>query len=356
MPLKNSDTTHIIEEKDEYEAKRYAEYLYEAKDDIVKKYNLHEIEERLTEALNYNLLHGELMGLKMLLPAYKELVKQKDLQEHQLKSVHILGWCVELMIRTFMINDDIMDKSTMRYGRPCWYTMENIGMSAVNDCIIFENLCYHLLAKHFRNTEFYVDMMEMFHEVMLITSCGQCMDMVAGQRPMASFTKNAYRHLTHVKTAHCALYMPFASAMYLAGIKNPLAFRQIKSICLEMGYFSQAQNDVFDCFVNEKETGNIGTDIEENKLSWLAVECMLRATDDQKRIIEECYGKKDPVKVQQVIKLYHDLQLLEVYRDFEVESLKNIETQLQQATHEVPRKAVLEVLNRIRKRDIVKYV
>uniref|UniRef100_A0A1I8PXF3 Farnesyl pyrophosphate synthase n=1 Tax=Stomoxys calcitrans TaxID=35570 RepID=A0A1I8PXF3_STOCA len=339
--------------EDENHVKMIAEYIYEARDDIVGKNNLSELADRLTKTLEYNLFHGELIALKILLPSYKELSNQTVLKGEQLKSVHILGWCVELLTVTFIVNDDIMDNSITRYNRPCWYRLQNIGMSAVNDCIILENFSYHLLAKHFRHTDIYVELMRMFHEVVLTTSCGQCLDMLGGQKSVTTFTMAAYRNVTDTKTSPCVFFLPFALAMHLAGVSNPLAFQEIKSISLDLGYYHQVQNDFLDSFGHPEDRGKIGTDIQENKFSWLAIQCMMRASQEQKQVMEECYGQNDPAKVQRVKELYKDLKLVEVYETFEKESIQNIESQLQKATQGVPRRAVLEVLNRIRNQDML---
>lgn len=58
-----------------------------------------------------------------------------------------------------------------------------------------------------------------------------------------------------------------------------------------MGHFFQVHDDFIDCFGDPATTGKIGTDIENNKCSWLAVVCMQRANNEQKEIMKECYGK-----------------------------------------------------------------
>jgi geranylgeranyl pyrophosphate synthase len=42
------------------------------------------------------------------------------------------------------------------------------------------------------------------------------------------------------------------------------------------------QDDFLDCFGDPAVTGKIGTDIEDNKCSWLIVQALSRASDDQR--------------------------------------------------------------------------
>lgn len=80
------------------------------------------------------------------------------------------------------------------------------------------------------------------------------------------------------------------TSFFVSSFKDPEAFRQSKTILLEMGNFYQVQDDFLDCFGNPEITGKQGTDIQDNKCSWLAVVCMQRADERQKQIMSECYG------------------------------------------------------------------
>lgn len=46
------------------------------------------------------------------------------------------------------------------------------------------------------------------------------------------------------------------------------------------------QDDYLDCFGDPALTGKVGTDIQDNKCSWLVVECLRRVTPDQRQILE----------------------------------------------------------------------
>lgn len=64
---------------------------------------------------------------------------------------------------------------------------------------------------------------------------------------------------------------------------------------METGRFFQIKNDIEDCFGDPQETGKVGTDIEEGKCTWLIAICLQRASSDQLKIIENCYGQKGAV-------------------------------------------------------------
>lgn len=58
-----------------------------------------------------------------------------------------------------------MDQSITRRGQPCWYKQNGVGNIAINDAFMLEAAIYHLLKAHFRQESYYVDLLELFHEV-----------------------------------------------------------------------------------------------------------------------------------------------------------------------------------------------
>lgn len=58
-----------------------------------------------------------------------------------------------------------------------------------------------------------------------------------------------------------------------------------------MGEFFQIQDDYLDLFGDPKITGKIGTDIQDNKCSWLVVQCLQRASPEQRQILQVPEGR-----------------------------------------------------------------
>lgn len=73
---------------------------------------------------------------------------------------------------------------------------------------------------------------------------------------------------------------------------DPDTLRQVKEICYDIGHYYQSQNDFFDFYSETNVMRKPGTDIEDNRITWLALTAMDNATPPQKSILTENYGKK----------------------------------------------------------------
>jgi len=153
------------------------------------------------------------------------------------------------------------------------------------------------------------------------------------------------------KTAYYSFSLPVALGMHMAGITDEERHRQAKTILLEMGQFFQVQDDYLDCFGDPEVTGKIGTDIQDGKCTWLAVVALQRASPEQKALLADCYGSKDPEKVAAVKELYEQLGLPSTYATYEDESYNIISTHIQQVSRGLPHKLFFKFMGRIYKRE-----
>ena len=144
----------------------------------------------------------------------------------------------------FLILDDIMDGSETRRGAKCWYKVDNVGLSAINDAMIIENGIYSLLRRHFKNHPAYINLVELMHDVAMKTSLGQKLDMAnnhGAKVDISAFTMDRYTSIVKYKTSYYSFQLPVALAMYLSNNFDTEMHRQANTILLEMGHFFQVQ-------------------------------------------------------------------------------------------------------------------
>merc|ERR1712146_212705 len=111
-------------------------------------------------------------------------------------------------------------------------------------------------------------------------------------------TPERYKKIVKYKTAYYTFYLPTACAMILSGIANEESLKTAERICMIIGEYFQIQDDVLDCFGDPKVIGKVGTDIQDNKCSWLVVQALERANKEQKKLLLENYGKNESKKVE----------------------------------------------------------
>lgn len=242
------------------------------------------------------------------------------LSEEQYLQAATLGWCTELLQAFFLVTDDIMDGSITRRGQPCWYRQEGVGLVAINDALMIESTIYVLLKKHFRSHPAYVDLLELFHETTFQTELGQLCDLLTAPEDkvdLDNFGMDKYTFIVIHKTAYYSFYLPVACALHLIGVATPDNLQQAERILIPLGEYFQVQDDYLDNFGQPAQIGKIGTDIMDNKCSWLVNQALARATPAQRRVLEDHYGRKDKAHEAEVKKLYDEMGLERIYQEYE---------------------------------------
>lgn len=284
------------------------------------------------------------------------LLKGRSLSEDEYFRSASLGWMIELLQAFFLVSDDIMDSSKTRRGSPCWYLMPNVGMIAINDAFLLESAIYVLLKKHFRKEACYVDLLELFHEVTFQTELGQSCDLLTAPEDhvdLDNFSIEKFTFIVIFKTAYYSFYLPVALALHFCGLATEKNLKQAHDILIPMGEYFQAQDDYLDNFADPETLGKIGTDIQDNKCSWLVNQALKVVTPEQRKILDDNYGQKDAACESRVKKLYDELNLRQVYEDFEQERVTKLRTLIDQVDEsEGLKKGVFEeFLRKIYKRS-----
>lgn len=227
-----------------------------------------------------------------------------------------------------------MDASSTRRGQPCWYLRPSVGMIAINDAFMLESSIYVLLRLHFRagtdadaNPARYLALLELFHDITAKTEWGQACDLLTAPEDrvdLSTFSLEKYNFIVEHKTAWYSFYLPVALALHLHDLATPGNLAQARAILVPLGEYFQVQDDYVDCFGAPETIGKVGTDIQDNKCSWLINQALQRADAGQRERLEANYGRKDKGREAEVKRVFGELGLEEVYREYEVEKVREI--------------------------------
>jgi farnesyl diphosphate synthase len=296
--------------------------------------------------LDYNVPGGKLNRGTTVVAACRALLG-RELSATQVARASVLGWAVEFLQAFFLVADDVMDESVTRRGQPCWYKRSSVKWIAINDSFLLESFVFTILKEHFGQEPYYSDLLELMLDVIQKTEFGQLLDLTSqphdgAQMDLTRFTEERYRNIVKYKTAFYSFYLPVALAMILSEIKDKEAFVLARKICCTMGEYFQVQDDYLDCFGDPSVIGKVGTDIQDNKCSWLVVQALKRATPHQQEILKENYGQWDDAKVKKIKDLYKEMGIEKAFEDYEEESYKVIQSDL--AKVKLMPKEVFEIL------------
>ena len=281
----------------------------------------------LSQSLKYNCLGGKYNRGLSVLDTCALLLSSPTLSPSDFTSAALLGWMTELLQAFFLVSDDIMDSSHTRRSQPCWYRLPQVGTIAINDAFMLESSIYVLLKKHFRTHPAYVDLLELLHETTFQTELGQCCDLLTAPEDhvdLAKFSREKVRFIVVYKTAYYSFYLPVALALYYLQLATPNNLRQAHDILIPLGEYFQAQDDFLDVYGSAEVIGKIGTDIQDNKCSWVVNEALARTNPTQRRVLDENYGRKDSDKEARCKEIFKELDIEGVYRDYEERVVQEI--------------------------------
>lgn len=118
-----------------------------------------------------------------------------------------------------LVIDDIVDGSEIRRGKLCWHKLNDVGTIAINDIMMFSNGAHaHLILKrYFGHLPCYVDMMNLLHEITMISYMGESLDILLMKKGVTHFTMEQFRCAAACKTAYFVFYTQIAFSMLFCG-------------------------------------------------------------------------------------------------------------------------------------------
>ena len=241
------------------------------------------------------------------------------------------GWMIEMMQAHFLVEDDIMDASFTRRGKPCWYRYPGVKVPlAINDGLILFAWCTQMALRYFKDHRGLVKILELFHRTHYQTTIGQLYDVTSMydssklnpevEQPATTdfieFTLDHYKQIVRYKTSYYTYYLPLALGLAVVN-NNNVPDALVDAVAMLMGEYFQVQDDVFDCFADPAVLGKIGTDIQDCKCSWLATTFLTCASGSQKETFKQHYGKHEEEHVTAIKALYCAVNLQQKFEEYE---------------------------------------
>lgn len=301
--------------------------------------------------LEYTVQGGKMTRGLTVLQTALSCSKEEMRTEDFIKKAMSVGWAVELLQGFFLIADDVMDSSKVRRGNPCWYLLPNVTyVNAINDSLFVESCCYSILDHEFSdNPSMLMSLRRILSFVSRKTVLGQHLD-TNSKRPgcdkidFSRYNRDRYEAITTHKTAYYTYYLPVKLGLALCG-KDNTDSDIVHSVCMNLGRYFQAQDDVLDAFGLPEEIGKVGTDIEEGKLTWLLFKALEDGNEAQKEEIMQLIGTDKQDDVQRVKDIYkNELLLVEKFAEYEEECANRIKWEISREGLDEGIKSVLQFL------------
>ncbi|KAJ6111501.1 hypothetical protein N7523_007562 [Penicillium sp. IBT 18751x] len=306
--------------------------------------------ERISQCLSLTTKGGNILRGRTVLDTGFILIGH-DLSPAQSEDLAVLGCLIEFFNAAYLIWDDIMDGSSTRRGQPCWYRREDVGMIAINDACLLKSAIYVILKNRFRDHPHYLDFHELFAEAALRTELGQHCDLMATTKllKLDQFSWDQYEFIAAQKTAFYTFYLPMVIPLVYLNLATAKKLDEVYRAAMLLGFVFQARDDFLDVYGDSSITGKIGTDIQENKCSWLSVYAMEHCNNDQKKEFQNCYGSSNEGDVTKVKELFRELNLPEAFYDWDKEMSTKIETMVEEMADPALKEVLIAFLSKYNK-------
>lgn len=272
------------------------------------------VKDHFLKLINYSTAGGKMTRGISCSSTFLELTKV-DPSDRRAEIGYRIGWALELLQAAFLVADDLMDQSETRRGNKCWYKLDNIGDTAVNDTFLLENLAIALinsLQDDLLSCELVDAVVLEFRRVCTLTTMGQTYDYKAHD-----YTFECLDSIQIHKTSYYSFWLPIVAGIIPADCipKSLWNDGKLFEFLLLFGKFFQAQDDYLDLYGDPSVTGKLGSDIQDGKVTWFACMFMKKANDEQKSKFLENYGHKDS-DPKVVLKLFEDIHIIDDYNAY----------------------------------------
>ena len=255
-------------------------------------------------------MSSEVVGQRygILVPiTYRHLQPKATKEEMQL--AHVLGWCVEIVRAGSIVGDAVCRRSSLSpRGTNEVIIDANTSGRSPNEVFSLDSGVFVLLKHHFHSVDpvKHANFVDAVLEAQQYGVMGRTihLNLTNGGGKLAGFEIQTYKNLIHTTVTQTNFCLPLTLALHLANISDPRVHETAYSILGNISYFLQVTRDYVNCFVDP-----FGSDIKDGRITWLIILARQRASPAQLAILEQCYGEQDADSVEEVKKIYKDLNL-----------------------------------------------
>uniref|UniRef100_A0A915B1M8 Farnesyl pyrophosphate synthase n=2 Tax=Parascaris univalens TaxID=6257 RepID=A0A915B1M8_PARUN len=270
---------------------------------------------RIDKLFEHAVIGGKCVRGRLLVAAYNAL--DRHATRERIQQVATVGACLEILQAFFLIFDDVMDGSTTRRGKPCWHTMPDVGLNAINDGLLLDSAINGVLNDVLENDPNKDTVSSIFLRAKQMTVIGQMLD--NSTSGLKDCTWERYGDIVTHKTSYYTCFAPLRIAMLLAD--RFMYADETERIAFKLGYLFQAQDDYLDCFGDPLVTGKIGSDLREGKCTWVTCKAAerLRHQPQYTAMFEANFGRRSDESEMTLRKLLGELRVEEEFGRFEAE-------------------------------------
>lgn len=224
-----------------------------------------------------------------------------------------------------LVHDDIMDQAPLRRGMETVYHKWNSDIALLSgDTMLIKAFQYVLATKKDYSYDVFAELCKVALEV-----CeGQQMDLNFETQDNVSL--DDYLEMIRLKTA-----VLLGSVLKIGAIVAKAEQKsqdEIYEFGVNIGMAFQLQDDIFDCYGDEKVFGKkLGGDISDNKKTYLYLKALELASDEDRKILHDLYKMpkgRDEKKIQSVLNIYdkYDVKgvVMKLMTEYYENSLQNI--------------------------------
>lgn len=247
------------------------------------------------------------LGGKRIRPAL--VILACDLFAGAVEPALLPAMAIEVFHNFTLLHDDIMDRSELRRGSPTVHIKYNENVAILSGDVM------SILASRLMNQAPGV-VLNTVHDVFTLTAMqvceGQQMDM--NFEELISVTEEEYMTMIELKTA-----VLIAASLKIGAILGGASERDAQDLYAfgrNLGLAFQLQDDLLDTYGDPELTGKKrGTDIVDNKKTFLVIQALERATEEQKDELLGWLKEKnfDPAeKIRAVTAIFDNLNIKDI--------------------------------------------